>query len=103
MKVNIVSEEYNLLLKRREVAFRVEHSEIGGTPNRLEIRSKLAAVMKKDLALIFVKKMETKRGTMTVVGRANAYDSIEQAKLVEPKHIVARNVPPKKIEAAETA
>jgi ribosomal protein S24E len=103
MKVNIVSEEYNLLLKRREVVFRVEHSEIGGTPNRLEIRSKLATLMKKDPALIFIKKMETKRGTMTVVGEANAYDSIEQATRVEPKHIIARNTPPKKTEAAETA
>jgi len=101
MKVNIVSEENNLLLKRREVTFRVEHSEIGGTPNRLEIRSKLAAVMKKDLALVFVKKMETKRGTMTVIGEATAYDSIEQAKLVEPKHIIARNAS-LKTEAAET-
>jgi len=39
---------------------------------------------------------------MTAVGEANAYDSVEQAKIVEPKHIVARNVPPKQSEESQT-
>ena len=38
---------------------------------------------------------------MIAVGEANAYDSIEQAKLLEPKHIVARNAPPEKAEKKE--
>jgi ribosomal protein S24E len=45
--------------------------------------------------------METKTGTMIAVGEANAYDSIEQAKFVEPKHIIARNTPPEKKEKPE--
>ena len=101
MKVKVVSKEYNPLLKRREVTFKVEHTETGGTPRRFEVRKQLATLLKADLELVYVKKMETKTGTMTAVGEANAYDSTEQAKLVEPKHIVARNVPPKQPEESQ--
>jgi len=101
MNVRITSEEYNPLLKRKEVAFEVEHKETGGTPSRLEVRKRLATLLKTDLELVYVKRMETKTGTMIAVGEANAYDSIEQAKLVEPKHIIARNTPPEKQEKPE--
>jgi small subunit ribosomal protein S24e len=101
MNVRITSEEYNPLLKRREVAFEVEHKETGGTPSRFEVRKSLATLLKADLELVYVKKMETKTGTMIAVGEANAYDSIEQAKFVEPKHIIARNTPPEKQEKPE--
>jgi len=98
LKVKITSEQYNHLLKRREVAFEVEHTETKGTPPRFEVRKKLASLLKTDLELVYVKTVETKRGTMVAVGEANAYDSIEQAKLLEPQHIVARNMPPEKPE-----
>ena len=98
MEVRITSEEYNPLLKRREVAFEVEHTETRGTPPRFEVRKRLASLLKTDLELVYVKKVETKRGAMVAFGEANAYDSIEQAKLVEPEHIVARNMPLEKKE-----
>jgi len=101
MKFKITSEEYNPLLKRKEVAFEVEHTETGGTPSRFEVRKRLAALLKIDPGLVYVKKMETKTGKMIAVGEANAYDSIEQAKLVEPEHIIARNTPPEKQEKPE--
>ncbi len=101
MKVKIVSQEYNPLLKRKEIVFKVEHAETGGTPPRFEVRKKLASKLKTKLELVYVKKMETKTGTMIAVGEANAYDSVEQAKLLEPEHIVARNVPPAPPEKAE--
>jgi len=101
MNVKITSEEYNPLLKRKEVAFEVEHRETGGTPSRFEVRKRLAALLKIDPELVYVKKMETKTGTMIAVGEANAYDSIEQAKLIEPEHIIARNTPQEKQEKPE--
>jgi len=96
MKIRIVSQKNNPLLKRREVTFEVEHGETGGTPTRFEVRKLLASVLNVNLQLVYVKKVETKTGTMVALGEANAYDSIEQARLVEPKHIVARNTPPEK-------
>jgi ribosomal protein S24E len=101
MKVKIVSKKHNPLLKRKEVVFEVEHADTRGTPPRLEVRKELASKLKTKLDLVYVRKVETKTGTMIAVGEANAYDSIEQAQLLEPKHIVARNTPPEKAEKKE--
>lgn len=98
MKVKIRSDEYNPLLKRREVAFEVDHSDVGGTPSRLEVKKTLASLLKTNLELVYVKRMETKTGLMVAMGAANAYDSVEQAKLVEPEYIATRNLPPEKPE-----
>jgi ribosomal protein S24E len=96
MKVNIISKEQNPLLKRKEVTFSVDHVQNGGTPSRAEVSKQLASLMKTKPELIYVKNMETKTGQMVAVGEANVYDSIEQGKLVEPKHIISKNVLPAK-------
>ena len=96
MKVNIISKEQNPLLKRKEITFSVDHAENGGTPSRVEITEQLAILVKTKPELIFVKNMETKTGKMVAVGEANVYDSIEDGKLTEPKHVIARNAPPEK-------
>lgn len=96
MDVKVISKKRNLLLKRIEVHFEVEHSETGSTPPRSEARKAVARALKTEVDLVFVKKFETKTGTHTAVGLANVYDSVEQASLVEPKYIIRRNVPPEK-------
>ena len=102
MKLKIVSKEQNPLMKRREVTFSVEHAQTGGTPTRVEVRKELATLLKTKLELVYVKQLETKTGTMLAVGEANTYDSIEQAQLMEPKHIIARNaIPEEKPEEAQ--
>ncbi len=102
MKLKIVSKEQNPLMKRKEVTFRVEHAQTGGTPTRVEVRKQLATLLKTKLDLVYVKQLETKTGTTVAVGEANAYDSVEQAKLMEPKHIIARNaIPEEKPEEAQ--
>ena len=102
MKLKIISKEQNPLMKRNEVTFSVEHAQTGGTPTRAEVRKQLATLLKTKLELVYVKQLETKTGTMVAVGEANAYDSIEQAKLMEPKHIIARNASPEKPEEPQT-
>lgn len=97
MKVKITSREPNPLLQRTEVTFEVEHKE-GGTPPRLEVKRELAAAVKADPQLVYVRKVETKTGTTTATGQANVYKSLEQAQLLEPEHIITRNAPPKKPE-----
>jgi len=101
MEVKITEEKQNILLRRREIQFLVEHSQTKGTPSRLEIRNKLAETLKTKPELVYVKRVETKTGTMKATGEANAYESVEQAKLVEPEYIVTRNVPQEKKEKAE--
>jgi small subunit ribosomal protein S24e len=103
MELKIIDEHKNILLKRKEITFEVNHSQTKGTPSRVELRNKLAEMLKTKPELIYVKRVETKSGTMLATGLANAYDSIEQAKRVEPKYIIARNTPAaeKKEEKAE--
>lgn len=91
MKVNIISQENNPLLKRKELTLNIEHTQNGGTPTRTEVRRQIASILKTNPQLVYLKKLETKTGTMVATGEANVYESIEQAKLVEPKHIIARN------------
>lgn len=96
MKIKILSQKYNPLLKRTEVVFELNHSQEGATIPRLDLRRDLAGILKTKPNLVLVEKVETKTGTMVAIGEANTYETLEQAKLVEPKHIVARNSPPEK-------
>ncbi len=94
MKIEIIAEKQNPMLKRNEVQFRVDHAETGSTPPRLEIRKAVASALKTGVDAVFIRKFETKTGTSMAFGVANVYDSVEQAKLIEPEYIVNRNLPP---------
>jgi small subunit ribosomal protein S24e len=101
MEIKITHEQQNRLLKRKEITFEIDHAQTKGTPQRLEVRNKLAEILKTKPDLVYVKRMETRTGTMKATGEANAYDSMEQAKLLEPKYIVNRNIPQEKKEKTE--
>lgn len=101
MEIKIIQQQYNPLLKRKEIVFEVEHTQTKGTPSRLEIRRTLAEVLKANSELVYIKRVITKAGTMMAKGEANAYDSPAQARLVEAKYIIARNTPKEKKEPAE--
>jgi ribosomal protein S24E len=103
MEVKIVSAKENALLKRKEVTFTVEHGSEGRTPPRLEVKKALAAELKVDEGLVFVRAMRTRTGTSSAVGVANAYESAEQARLVEPEYIRKRNSPPEEPKEEVTA
>lgn len=92
MKIKIISKDQNLLMKRKELKFSVDHTQNGSTPSRVNVRSQLASLLKTRPELVFVKNMKTKKGTMLAVGEANVYDSDKTAKSMEPKHVITRNV-----------
>jgi small subunit ribosomal protein S24e len=92
VKIEIVNNQRNELLKRNEVKFSILHEE-GGTPSRVDVRQKLAASLDANEERIYISKYGTKTGSMTTVGEANVYDSAEQAKMTEPKYIILRNSP----------
>ena len=101
MDIKIITQKRNPLLKRKEVVFEVYHEKVKGTPSRLEIRAKLAELLKMKLEQVYVRKMETKTGTMIALGEANGYDTAEQAMLIEPKYVIERNTPKKKAKEPE--
>ncbi len=96
MKIEILDQKYNPLLKRKEVVFEVDHSQEGQTTPRIEVRKNLASALKTNFDLVFIERFETKTGTMIAKGEANTYETLEQAKLVELQHITLRNSPPQK-------
>jgi ribosomal protein S24E len=96
MEVKILSKKDNPVLKRKEIAFSIEHGPKGKTPGRLDVRKNLAAGLGISEELVFVEKMRTMTGTNTSVGVANAYENKEHAIFIEPEHIVKRNSPPEK-------
>ena len=101
MKITVLSKKDNPLLKRKEVIFSVDHSKEGVTPSRLELRKKLAELLKAKMELVYVEEVKTKTGETTSIGRLNAYESPERAELIERKHIILRNTPPKAPEKQE--
>jgi ribosomal protein S24E len=76
------------------VNFRILQGLQARTPQRLDVKKAIAAELKISDELVFVKKMKTLTGTSVTVGVANAYETSEQAKLIEPRYIMKRNSPP---------
>jgi small subunit ribosomal protein S24e len=100
MQVKIDSTKDNPLLKRKEVGFTIVSGPKEKTPPRLDVKKALAIEMKLGDDVVFIKRMRTKTGTSITVGAANVYQSVNQAKLVEPEYIRKRNSPPKPKEEA---
>lgn len=96
MQIKIESTKDNPLLKRTEVGFTIVQGPKEKTPQRLEVKKAVAVEMKVGDEVVFVKRMRTKTGTNTTQGVANVYQSVAQAKLVEPEYIRKRNSPPEK-------
>ena len=100
MNLEIKSQSRNLLLDRLEIVFEVKHEKMG-TPKRFDVRKKIADVLNKNIDSVYVRRLESKTGTMVAVGNANVYDSLDAVKMLEPKHILDRNAPIEKTEVEE--
>jgi ribosomal protein S24E len=96
MQVKIDSTKNNSLLKRKEVGFTIVSDPKEKTPKRLDVKKAVAVEMQLDDDVVFIKRMHTKTGTSITVGVANVYQSVNQAKIVEPEYIRKRNSPPEK-------
>lgn len=91
MKIQILTQRHNDLLNRDEITIKILH-EGTGTPTRVEVRKKVATILNVDIERVYIKKVETKTGSMTSVGEVNVYDTAEQAKYLEPEFIILRNL-----------
>jgi small subunit ribosomal protein S24e len=91
MQIKIETTKDNPLLKRKEVGFTIIQGPKEKTPQRLDVKRAVAVEMKTGDDVVFVKHMRTKTGTSITQGVANVYQSVAQAKLVEPEYIRKRN------------
>ncbi len=103
MQVKIESTKDNPLLKRKEVGFTIVQGPKEKTPQRLEVKKAVAVEMQVGDEVVVIKRMHTKTGTSITQGVANVYQSVAQAKLVEPEYIRKRNSPPEKPKEEATA
>ena len=89
MDIEVVSEEENPMLHRRDVRFEVVHDE--ASPSRLSVRDSLAAKLNKDAEEVVVHSIDTKFGMRKSMGYAKVYDSPEDAAEVEQEYMLERN------------
>ena len=91
MNFNKKSEEYNSLVKRKEVEFEIDHTN-EGTPSRSDVIMCLASEYKVKTEVIVLQSIVTKSGTNTTSGYAEIYDNVKRLQIFIPQHIGKRNV-----------
>jgi ribosomal protein S24E len=91
MKIKIIEKNTNKLLDRLEVHFEVDSEK--ETAKRLEVRSKLAALINYDENLVVIKGIHQETGNRRSKGIAHAYKSVDNLKHVEPEYLIKRNTP----------
>lgn len=92
MELKKVAESYNLIFKRKELSFFIDHTS-SSSPQLYEVKKSLAAKHNTSEDVVFVIKLNTKAGTNRTYGKAEIYDSSEIAGRIVPKYIQIRNTP----------
>ncbi|MFW9882015.1 MAG: 30S ribosomal protein S24e, partial [Candidatus Thorarchaeota archaeon] len=91
LNIEIVEEKKNPLIDRTELTFRIDHFGMG-TPNRLEIKKKIAAMQGSNEKLTIIKNLETRFGASHTMGTAYIYEDPKGLIHYEPFHIKVRNL-----------
>ena len=90
MEIKIVDKKENPLLHRLEVKFVVSHPK-SKTPSRDDVRNLIAANLSAEKNRVILDYMHTPFGANETSGYAKIYDSVENAKKIEPDYILLRN------------
>ena len=93
MDLKIKQEEYNALLKRKEIRAEVDHDQ-AGTPSRTDLRKAVASKYGVKAETVYIIDVETKTGTQKAVCKVQVYDDKAGALRIVPKYIQTRNLPP---------
>jgi len=88
----IAQERYNPLLKRREVLVEIWHIGLP-TPNRLEVRQKIAEMFGVNIDQVYIRHIYTEFGIGKSKVEVHIYDDPEFGKKIEPIYIQLRNMP----------
>jgi len=93
LELKIKQEEYNALLKRKEIYAEVDHDQ-AGTPSRTDLRKAVASKYGVKQDTVYIIDVETKTGTQSAGCKAQVYDDKAGALRIVPKYIQTRNLPP---------
>ena len=93
MEIEFVEEKENKLFNRKEIKFYVDYDG-EATPKVLDIKSKLVALLNTKKDLIVVDNVQPHYGEPKALGYAKVYDTVEDLKYIETKHVLAKNEEP---------
>ena len=93
MEIKVNNEFYNPLLKRKEISLEIEHAG-EGTPERFDVRKRMASKLGTKIENVFVVDLRTSTGMQKTVCSLQVYDDPSAAASSVPEHVVARNLPP---------
>ncbi|MHA1594712.1 MAG: 30S ribosomal protein S24e [Candidatus Baldrarchaeia archaeon] len=100
LEIKVVKERDNPLLHRKEIEVIIEHPG-QGTPRRVEIRKKIAAMYAADIDRVYVKSLLSEFGIARTRGVIHIYNTKEDALAIEPKYIIERNKLPEETKEKE--
>ena len=98
MAIEIVKDEENVLLNRRNIVFKTE--EIG--MSRKSAKNTLVALLDTDPKLLILDRMKSQYGRQDILGYARLYDNEQNLRRIEPDYMIARNAPAKESEGGES-
>ncbi|MBY9012984.1 MAG: 30S ribosomal protein S24e [Candidatus Lokiarchaeota archaeon] len=90
--IEILEEKKNPLIDREEIKFRIDHFN-ESTPNRLEVKKKIAALKNANEKFTIIRNIQTHFGGAYDVGLVNIYEEAKELQFYEPFHIQVRNLP----------
>ncbi|HLB69914.1 MAG: 30S ribosomal protein S24e [Candidatus Methanoperedens sp.] len=90
MELQIIEDKTNPQLKRREVSLKIQNR---GTPSRIDVKNKLAALANSRPELIVIEKLTTEFGKQETLGTASIYEKEERLKQLAHKHLITRDAP----------
>jgi small subunit ribosomal protein S24e len=93
LELKIRQEQYNALLKRKEIYAEVDHDR-SGTPSRVDLRKAIASKYGVKPDSVYVIDVKTKTGTQSALCEVQVYDAQEGAQRTVPKYIQTRHLPP---------
>jgi ribosomal protein S24E len=93
MEIKVKNESYNPLLKRKEITLEIEHKG-EGTPQRFDIRKRMASRLNTKIENLFVVSVDTFTGLQRSRCSLQVYDDSRAALSTVPEHIATRNLPP---------
>ena len=105
MEIKVRHEFYNPLLKRKEITLEIEHTG-EGTPQRFDIRKRMASKLNAKIENVFVVSLDTSTGLQRSTCALQVYDDSRAASSTVPEHIATRNLPPEeraKVKEAKAA
>jgi len=89
LNIEVKRDRMNKLLNRRELDLIISYES--STPRRDDVRKFIAEKYGVEVERVIVEKLESMFGALKAKARIHIYDTVEDAKRIERKHILRRH------------